>query len=873
LLIGFVLALLFAGGSQPARRAALGTGWTMAILFLCLLLPRLVQVIHPDVGSGPQFWWIQVLRPLPWGWLGYQVVPNALHPYDTAVLSHLAAAAVAGVAWPLVTLGLRLRPPGLHRPLPFATTLAVVLAAVAGFGPLVAHRAWWRSEVVPGMEFMAIAPVLAILLAIRLHAAWSPDARRPGAAAPTPRAPSLPDVRAAWIDAGVLDAGSEPRFRLPLEDHPTQPSLSVSGRAARAWASAGGFGLAPGALDDLLAAPRPAVWQVPDLPDSTAITLVAAFLADRVGVAGHRVLVVASDPEKFASSWTSALGRVHAWSPGAVTVGSVALKEAVARSRLPALVAMDMEDLARSVAPWVARDGARWAETLTWIVVVHPEEGGPRSTSYTAFAWRTWELATRGQSRASVLAITEDGPAIEGYLQVLFPGRPIERCTFRARTPGAVVIWPANASASTQADPWLDRARRAADQRGMPPQPFGSGGCSVATWDAADLVRAWRAAHHRLYDPGFPVHHALWNVVPSPLSAYLEAPGRLPALAERRELPAARPVIGLDNRFLRLAWLNAALHDALADEAALRAAFGDDLVDFARRDAESTGAWRARVEGDRVVRAPVLRGASGAKVPELRREALTTQVVELWDPVGGVRLGVVDRPVAATRYHPKRVFERLDRRWRVPLHAMDDARGRLTVEPADPREAITSPLLRVTLELRQLQVERVTRTQGPLEVSTCTIDAMVTEEVVGAWVPEREVVERFDPVRSQYDTVVRCIRLRDAEPGPALGHLAGLLGSLLPAHLRVDSEDVEVVAFGQGLVPDWPCGLAVVDRHLGGLGIARALDDGTVMDLVRWARAVTHACRCEQGCVRCTPGLVLRLGPDKPTLLRWLPKA
>jgi ATP-dependent helicase YprA (DUF1998 family) len=393
----------------------------------------------------------------------------------------------------------------------------------------------------------------------------------------------------------------------------------------------------------------------------------------------------------------------------------------------------------------------------------------------------------------------------------------------------------------------------------------------VAELDGAALAEAWRAAHHRIADDGNGHHQALWHVRPSPVGHFLASPGRMLALHKRRELPVPRPVVGTHNRFLRLAHLRAALEDAHADERALRKTFGDDVVEFVLRDAERTGAWVSRVEQGRVVRAPILRGPRGVDAPDPSRQALTSQVLDVVDDRTGEILEQVDQLVAATRFHPKRVVAVGPRRYRVPLHALDDKRRQLRVVPADPKDAPTLPLLRFALEPRSVLVDQVHRQQGGIEVTTLTLSALVTEEVYGAWVPGLDQRETFDPVRSRYDTEVRLILPAGAEPGRALGHLAGLLDALLPAHLRIAGDDAEVIAVGAGLDNGTGPGLAVVDRHIGGLGIARTLDDGTVVELLRWARAVLYACDCEEGCPRCTPESVLRLGPDKKGVLRMLP--
>ena len=73
-----------------------------------------------------------------------------------------------------------------------------------------------------------------------------------------------------------------------------------------------------------------------------------------------------------------------------------------------------------------------------------------------------------------------------------------------------------------------------------------------------------------------------------------------------------------------------------------------------------------------------------------------------------------------------------------------------------------------------------------------------------------------------------------------------------------------------GFQPGLGAGLALVDRYPGGMGLARALDDGALAEILMFARAMAFECSCMKGCKKCTPSQVLRVGPDKQAVLEML---
>ncbi|MFK7926945.1 MAG: hypothetical protein AB8H79_02060, partial [Myxococcota bacterium] len=726
-LIGLALGLAFSQPTQRGRRALLAAGPTLWLLGVTLVLPRLVQLLHPQFGGGPQKWIVAAINmvlPEPW-----RVV---LHPYDAAVIEHVGVCLAVLVLLPVVCLVFRIWPPKPSRPLPLALPTSLVLGLVTLLLPFVLHRALHGQVFVPGLEFLAPAPVLALLVGLRLHAAWPAIHSAQSTRAFIEEKTELPDIRQAWIRADVLQADSEPQLRLPSADAPSTVPAAASLAVQRAWAASGAQGSPPGALSELLERGETRTLLVGDLPPHTEDALLDAFFVHHAGVGGARILALVDDPAATCARVQAALERAHTWEPGALTVGAAALTEALARQQAPVIAFLALRELDASLVHLAERDGAQWAKSLDWLVLHHPHEGAPLAVTHTAFALKRWALATASSPSPSVLATGPDTPAMLAFLDAVVPGVNVTRCTPRLPEPGPVVIWPAHTQRSSSADPWTARAAHAAAELGVTVQLYDrrldtlahqhadvkrvnavdvSGPASVASLPAHALTRAWRAAHHRLPDTDVPTHSALWHVQPSPLGHFLATPGRLAALHARRELPVPKPVVGTRNRFLRLAHLRAALEDGQTDELSLRRAFGDDVVDFAMNEVEPTGRWLARVRAGSLERAPVLRGPRGVDAPEPGREALTAQRVRIVDDRSGDVLAEVDALLASTRYHPKRVFEVGGRRYRVPLHAMDVKRGQLRVVPADPRDSVTLPLLRVSLEPLQTQVDKVTRTQ------------------------------------------------------------------------------------------------------------------------------------------------------------------
>lgn len=887
LLIGVVAVLLVTVALRPGRgsafqRSLFAFGPATLAAPMLFLACRALQLIEPSFGPGPQHWLI--------GWL-----PGMRHafvpPYDTLVAVHiLSAALTAGLAI-LVSLVV---PPGAGRrsapPLPGRSVAAGILGCIAVVVPFLA----WRVYTVDTdgsrlLEWIAWVPTLAVVVALRANA-WLPpalagDEREPG----PPPAPVPPDARAIWIAAGLLEPSSVPLRRVPARESGDEPSV----RAERAWTAVQGPARPPMALDVLLdrLPDSSDLYVLGDVPSDAEHALFTALLADLVGQAGLRVLVVHPRPAGLLTDVDAAIQRARTWSSGASVNGTDALHEALAGHQLPALTAVTPHAFANRLIRMVGQEARGWMEGLDLLLIHRPDLGTPIEVTHTSFAIRRWHLATRGRSVPAALVTVPGSPAHRAFAERLFPGRRAHRVDYAPRSVGESVAWPGREPDTDAVVPWLARAARPLTERdqavtvvdpsgrwstdALPDgvvvrrEPSWHHHASVAELSPGDLVEALGSLGNRLPSPAD--HTSLWALPRDPVSRFLH-PGRLATLTREGRLPRPAPVVGLNNRFLRLSHLDVALLEADNDERSLRSAFGDDLVDFRLRTTSEPASrslhhrsWR---DGDRVVRSPHLRGASTSARPQ--PGTVTGDTVQILEARSGEALFEVDARTAPTRFYPKRVFALGDRRFLVPMHAFDAQRRQLKVELAGELDRVTLPVLSFDLDLRRITVEQVGRRQGPFQMHTTSAECLVKERVHAAWVPGRDQEERFGVVESSYDTIVRFVFPAGATKGLELFHLAACVEAFLPVFLRCDRADVSVVPVRAGFVEGRAAGIGVVDRFVGGMGFAEALDDARLQEILAWTRAMLYECPCMDGCERCTPPQVLRVGPAKQRVLQLL---
>jgi len=894
-LIGFLIlatalvaVLLVTAAMRPRQgplfeRSLFAFGPAAAAPPLFFLLLRLFERVETSFGPGPQYWLLDWIPKMAGTWV---------HPYDTLVAIHVISAALAGAVAILAAVIL----PPAHRParqtpLPGRWVAAGVLGSAALLIPLVAFRVYVEDiDATRLLEWVALLPTLAVCIALRAQARLQPPPerakRRPADAAP----PQVPDFRLAWIAAGLLDSSAAPLARV----HPDSTNDAPSVRASSAWTAVEAPGAPPRALDTLLDTLPGSddLHMVGDLPGETAHLLLTALLADLVGSRGLRVLVVHPGAEAIAADLDRAMRNARTWDPGAVVCSPDALHEAMLGQQVPALTLVTAEQVGQRLVKMSVSSARAWVLGLDLLVVHRPDLGTPIEVTHTAFVWRRWNLATRRLCRPPVLVTSPDTPAHRAFLEQLFPGRESHRVPYGARSTGQTEAWPGTEPSPENTRPWLGRATEVVTKLGYPAIAFDpsgrwgrdvlepevslrrqsdwAGDASAADLRPSSLVEATATLPHRLPEPA--LHRSLWLLPPDPVARFLH-PGRLEELTRTGRLPRPAPVVGMRNRFLRLSHLDAALREAPNDEVTLRAAFGDDLVEFRLHTTTNPivrspnySAWR---RGSAIVRSPhLLAPVSSGREPGTA--TVTNDVVEVVEQRSGEVLLQVDARTVPTRFYPKRVFGVGTRRYRVPMHAFDTKRRKLKVELASPRDRVTRPVLSFALELRQTTVERVTRRHGLFTMHTLSADVLVTERVHAAWVPATDQEERFDVVESQYDTEVRFLFPERCEKGLGLFHLAATVESLLPVFLRCDPRDAAVAPVRAGFIEGMGAGVAVVDRFIGGMGFARALDDGALQELLVWTRAMLFECSCMDGCERCSPPAVLRVGADKQAVLKML---
>ncbi|MBV9494084.1 MAG: DUF1998 domain-containing protein, partial [Acidobacteria bacterium] len=112
------------------------------------------------------------------------------------------------------------------------------------------------------------------------------------------------------------------------------------------------------------------------------------------------------------------------------------------------------------------------------------------------------------------------------------------------------------------------------------------------------------------------------------------------------------------------------------------------------------------------------------------------------------------------------------------------------------------------------------------------------------------------PIQQGFDTRALVLRLSEEEKQLALLSLAQALSHLLPVHLGVEEDALEVVSLTGEIVQGRPAfGLAIVDLYPGGIGLVEAIgdDNAFLLQLLQWAKEWLQNCACNspQGCPQC----------------------
>jgi hypothetical protein len=395
------------------------------------------------------------------------------------------------------------------------------------------------------------------------------------------------------------------------------------------------------------------------------------------------------------------------------------------------------------------------------------------------------------------------------------------------------------------------------------------GDCTLMVLADDQLGPVFRVAGHR--PPGAQPwgQVIVWWILPGPVANFLLEPGRLAMQLDEGILPAPAPLFARENTHLSRLHLLAALHEGNPEEERLRVAFG------ARRVTELLEGEQARRVGmhaeleprtGSILRSHVLAPARGQQRPDTSRRTMTRAEVRVVDGTVGDLLDRVDRLTAKTHYYPHRVFGSRGRRYQVPAGGGFDAgSGTITVEPVGNDLEPTLPDVHFEIDLREWLGERDQRSQGKLIVQAGEARVVVHEVVERALSVVGSSWSRFEqPVTARYGTQIKVVWLRHLGPlddrwTNGLLHLARMLDDVLIAWLRCRDENIEVVPRLSGFDGIDSPALLVVDRHVGGAGVADALSLPTLVRLLRWVRAVMTSCACDSGCVRCTPPEILHL--------------
>jgi hypothetical protein len=251
-------------------------------------------------------------------------------------------------------------------------------------------------------------------------------------------------------------------------------------------------------------------------------------------------------------------------------------------------------------------------------------------------------------------------------------------------------------------------------------------------------------------------------------------------------------------------------------------------------------------------------------------ESAGGELIDVRDPAAAHdRRGVVfslDVERVLIEAYPHRIFTREGRRYRVrEWGSVHEVKQRGALECELEARPLTSLRLRRSL-VQALRLERDRVSLGrPERGLTRQLAGLTYEEWVdgalhltrgpsGRTTAEKLLLER--PLSLRLSTSALLLLFPEGTPRPQLTALAQGLRLLLPVHLGVGEDDLEVVALGgtEG-EPRGLSGLALVELYEGGFGLLEPLveDGGFLLDLLERTRSWLATCRCRSadGCDHC----------------------
>jgi len=293
-------------------------------------------------------------------------------------------------------------------------------------------------------------------------------------------------------------------------------------------------------------------------------------------------------------------------------------------------------------------------------------------------------------------------------------------------------------------------------------------------------------------------------------------------------------------------------------------------------------------DGDRLV---IDREYQSKQLPAGQRRPLDTvgtELIVVRDPGGaherkGVRMRLDPERLTIQAY-PHRIFLDRGRRYRVrEWDSVDEvvARGWLECR-LDSVHSMTWRLRNAFIfGIEPLGAAAGIGRRGKL-LSRLTVDLHYEEEIIGAiriepdlttgTLPRPETIRLGRPITQSFATRALVLRLPEAADAIALTSLAQALRHVLPVHLGVEEDALEVVALtGDDVdgVATW--GVAIVDLYPGGIGLIDAIRDDSSLILQlfdrthRWLRACP--CQSDPGCDECLRSpAALAANSDQPPM-------
>jgi len=280
------------------------------------------------------------------------------------------------------------------------------------------------------------------------------------------------------------------------------------------------------------------------------------------------------------------------------------------------------------------------------------------------------------------------------------------------------------------------------------------------------------------------------------------------------------------------------------------------------------------------------------RLPTGERRPLDTvgsRLIDVRDPTGGYEAekGVrmrVDPERLTIQAYPGRVFMHGGQRYRIREWSSREDAIKAGWLPCD-REGVHG----WTWRIRNAYVLSIDSPDAPVGVGrkrkllTRLAASLRYQEYVIGWLrvtpdlttggeAKLETHRLARAIDQSFATRALILRFPDEEEPIALASLAQALRHILPVHLGIEEDALEVVPLtGEFVQGRAAYGMAVVDLYPGGIGLVDAIgdDNSFLLQLLEWTRDWLAACPCQtdQGCVRCLRSpAALAANSDQPPL-------